>query len=251
MKRSALFFALLLAAVPALAAPQNYGIITTKGGKSFYECKIVRVHPDGVAFTHRDGAAKIAFKELPESMRREFRYDPQADAKYRAEQEAQRKEEKKREKQREIAMEEKLMEAQMAEASYLASASTVYNTTPAPMMSTALPGEPAQTIMYQSPSWTGSPIGTTSLGGNVYRRSYWGGYPYYGGGYGYGGYYPGYSYPYAGYGYGHYGHGHYGHGHYHGGYANPTFYRSWNVGSGIRLGVGVSPFGYGGVRLFR
>lgn len=244
MKRSALFCALLLVSAPAWAAAKNYGVITTRTGQTFHECKIVRVHPDGVAFTHRNGAAKIAFKDLPENMRREFRYDPQADAQYKREKEALRQEEQKRARQREIAMEEKLMEAQMAEASYLAAANAAPRVAPAPM-SASLPGEP-QTIVYQTPSWVGSPIGTTSLGGNVYRRSYFSGYPAYGyGGYGYG-YYPGYSYPYSGCGYGYPG---YGHGYNPGVYVNPTLYRSWNVGSGIRLGVGVSPFGRG-VRLF-
>lgn len=283
MKRSVLFFALLLATLPAWAAPQNFGVITTRTGQSFYDCKIVRVHPDGVAFTHRDGAAKIPFRELPESLRREFRYDPKAEAQYKQEQAALRKQEKAREKQREIAMQERLMEAQMAEASYLASANTVYQpTSPTPLMATSLPGEPV-TVAYQSPSWVGSPIGGSAFGGRGYGRSYWGGYPAYGGygygrgyGYGYGGgYYPGagygynygypsysgsysypsygggYSYPYTssgGFSYPAAGWGSYGHGY--PGYRSPTVYGSWNVGSGVRLGVGLSSFG-GGIRLFR
>jgi len=141
-------------------------------------------------------------------------------------------------------MEEKLAEAQMAEASYLAAASTVYAAPVAPM-ATSLPGEPV-TVAYQTPSWVGSPISTSTFGGSGYRRS-WSGYYPAGYGYGYGGYpYSGYSYPsYGGYGCG-YPYGGYGYGH--GGYARPTVFGSWNVGNGIRVGVGVP---LGGIRPFR
>ncbi|MGV3663527.1 MAG: hypothetical protein ACO1TE_25380 [Prosthecobacter sp.] len=250
MKRSALFLALLLVAAPALAAPKNYSSITTRSGQVFYDCKVVRVYPDGVSFTHRDGAAKIPLKDLPANLQREFPYDAKADAQYKREQAEARKVEKERARLREIAMEEKLMEAQMAEASYLAAASTAYAAPVAPM-STALPGEPAQFVSYQTPSWVGTPVSTSAFGGSGYRRG-WGGY--YPAGYGYGGYpYSGYSYPYGGYGYGYpsggYGYPYSGYG-YGGGYVRPAVFKSWNVGNGIRVGVGVSPFG-GGIRLFR
>lgn len=249
MKRSALFLALLLVAAPALAAPKNYSSITTRSGQVFYDCKVVRVYPDGVSFTHRDGAAKIALKDLPANLRREFPYDAQADARYQREQAAARKAEKERARLREIAMEEKLAEAQMAEASYLAAASTAYAAPVAPM-ATSLPGEPV-TVAYQTPSWVGSPVSNSAFGGSGYRRS-WSGYYPAGYGYGYGGYpYSGYSYPYhGGYGYGQPYYGGYNCGHSYGAYARPGVFGSWNVGIGIRVGVGLSSFG-GGLRLFR
>lgn len=263
MKRSALFFALLLAAAAPLAASPSYGTIVTQSGQVFYDCSIVKVHPDGLGFIHRDGAAKIAFRDLPQHMRREFRYDPAAEARHKREQAALRKQEKERQRLREVVMEEQLMEAQMAEASYLAAASTVYN--PAPVvrpMSTALPGEPVQVVTYQPPSWVGPPIGSTYLGSRGYRRtSSWGGYNPYGFGYGYSGYYPsaGYTYPsysypaynypsysYPTYNYPSYGRPYrrYGHG------SGINAFGSWNVGNGVRVGVGVTPFG-GGIRVFR
>lgn len=237
MQRSALFLALLLALTSADAAPKNYGTITSRAGKTFYECKIVRVYPDGVGFTHKNGAAKLAFKELPASLQREFRYDPQAAAEYKREQAAARKAEEKRRQQQEIVMSERLMEAQMAEASYLAAAQSVYRApTTTPSMSLALPGEQLPKTGYQTPSWVGTPITGPAIGGRDYRRSsysYWNSFPFgYGGGYyPLGGYYPqyGYGYPYGGY--------------YGAGYVNPTIYRSWNIGSGFRIGVGISPFG--------
>lgn len=239
MQRFALLLALLLALTPAAAAPKNYGTITSRSGKSFYDCKIVRVYPDGVGFTHKNGAAKLAFKELPASLQREFRYDPKAAAAYKREQEAARKAEEKRRQQQEIVMSERLMEAQMAEASYLAAVQSVYRPSTAPSMSLALPGEQLPKVGYQTPTWVGTPITGSAIGGRDYRRgnySYWGNYPIgYGGGYfPAGGYFPQYGYPYAGYPYG---------GYYGGGYVSPTIYRSWNVGSGFRVGVGISPFG--------
>lgn len=240
MKRSALFIALWLAAtVSAVAGPKNQSSITTKAGKTYFDCKVTRIYPDGIGFTHRDGAAKVAFKDLPENLRQEYRYDPRQEREYQREQAARREEEKKRAKLQEIVMEEKLAEAQMAEASYLAAASEVARR-PAPM-STALPGEQTTTVSYQTPSWVGAPITGTPLGGSGYRRSGFSGYfPYLGGysrgfyPYG-GGYYPSYygGYPYGGYGYGYYSPV---------GAYSPTFFRSWNLGGGFRVGLGVTPF---------
>lgn len=244
MKRSVLLLGLLLAAAPVFAAPQNYGTIATRNGRVFHDCKVTRIHPDGVSFTHRDGAAKIAFKDLPENLRREFRYDPQKEAEYQREQAALRKEEQKREKQREAAMQERLMEAQMAEASYLAAASAAAQTAPVVQpMSMALPGETLPKVAaYQTPAWVGTPITGSPLGGSGYRRSSFAGYfPYTGG-------YPGYGYGYPSYSYGYPYYGGYGCG-YPSAYVSPTIYRSWNVGSGFRVGVGISPFG-AGIRLF-
>lgn len=253
MKRSALLLALLLSVVPASAAPKNYGTITTRDGKSFYECKVMRVYPDGVSFTHRNGAARVAFKDLPANLRSEFRYDPKAEAEYQKEQAALRKAEQERKKQQEIAMQEQLMQAQMAEASYLAAASRVANP-PAPM-SLAQPGEKLTTVAYQTPSWVGTPITGPAVGGSVYRSSGYSpyGYGYYGGGY-YpaNGYYSGYSYPYGGYSYGGYpyyggysygGYPSYG-GYYGGGGYGISGFGSWNIGHGIHIGVGLGGFGH-------
>lgn len=242
MKRFALFLALLLAVTPAGAASKNYGTITTRSGKSFYDCTIVRVHPDGVSFTHRNGAAKIAFKELPASMQRELRYDPQAAAAYQREQAELRKEEQKRRQLQAAVMDEKLMQAQMAEASYFAALHAAAS--PArPSMSLALPGETLPTVGYQTPSWVGAPITGPAVGGRSYRSSSFSRWSRYPSGYG-GGYYPmggyssgfGYGYPYGGYSYGGYPYG----GSY-GGCA-PVF-GQWNLGGGFHLGVGVGSYG--------
>lgn len=241
MNRLILSALLLVAVAPLAAAPKNYGTITTRTGKSYHECKVVRVYPDGVGFIHKSGAARIAFKDLPERLRQEFRYDPKAEAAYQREQAARREEEKKRTKLHEVIMEEKLMEAQMAEASYLAAVQAAARS-PAPVMSMALPGEKLTVASHQTPSWVGTPITGPALGGSGYRSSsysYWGRAPVGGFGYGYrGGYYP--YYPVTSYGYPY---GSYGYGYPTGAYVSPTIFRSWNVGGGVRLGVGIGSFG--------
>lgn len=246
MKRSVLFAALLLSVLPASAAPKNYGTITTRDGRSFYECRVLHIYPDGVSFAHKNGAAKIPFAELPENLRSEFRYDPKAEAEYQKEQAALRKAEQERQKLQEIAMQERLMEAKMAEASYLATASQLAAT------SAATAGSP-------SPSWVGTPITGPAVGGPAYSGSSYSrfGYPYgysgsgyyYGGSYGYpyGGYSSG-SYPYySGYSYG----GYPSYGGYYGGSYGPTISGQWNLGHGIHVGVGLGSFGFGGMHHHR
>jgi hypothetical protein len=242
MKRSVLFAALLLSVLPASAAPKNYGTITTRDGKSFYQCKVMRVYPDGVSFTHRDGAAKIPFAELPENLRSEFRYDPKAETEYQKEQAALRKAEQEQQKLQEIAMQERLMEAKMAEASYLATASH-------------LAAASATTTGGPSPSWVGTPITGPAVGGQAYSGSSYSrfGYPY---GYSGNGYYSGgsYGYPYGGYSYGSYPYysgysygGYPSYGGYFGGSYRPTISGQWNLGHGIHVGVGLGSFGFGGM----
>ena len=231
MKRSVLFLALLLSVVSASAEPKDYGTITTRAGKAFYECRVMHVYPDGVSFTHRNGAAKIAFSDLPENLRTEFRYDPKVEAEYQKEQAALRKAEQERQKQQEIVMQERLMEARMAEASYLAAASKIAAT-------------PSTTAGAQTPSWVGAPIIGPAVGGRGYSGGYGYGGGYYSGinyGYPYGSYYGSYPY-YGGYSYGSYPYG----GYYGGGYS-PTIFGSWNVGHGIHIGIGGGGgFGFGG-----
>ena len=235
MKRSLLLTALLLSLAPASAAPKNYGSITTREGKTYYDCQVMRIYPDGVSFAHRNGAAKIAFADLPETLRTEFRYDPKVEAEYQKEQAALRKAEEERQRQQEIVMQERLMEARMAEASYLATASRIATT-------------PSTITGAQTPAWVGSPIIGPAVGGYG-RRSYsgYGGYGYGGygyGGYGYGGgYYSGYGYPsYGGYSYGSY--PYYG-GYSYGGYPYYGGYSGISIGHGIHIGGGFGG-GFGG-----
>lgn len=87
MKTFLLLFALMLTAAQAAKIPE----ITTLRGKTYRRCEIVRVHPDGVSFTHADGAAKILFTDLPKSWRTRFGYDPEKAAAYETEVNERRK----------------------------------------------------------------------------------------------------------------------------------------------------------------
>ncbi len=251
MQHTALTFALSLLLVAAAHADPKPLTITTKSGRTFFNCTVTRVYPDGVGFTHRDGVIRIAFKDLPDNLKKEYRYDPAKEAAYAKEQAAKRQEEQKRARLHEIMMEEQLAEAKMAEASYLAAATRA----PVPLSPDSSSGMTTQ--VFTTPSWVGSPITGTPMGGSAYSRRLYSGYPLSMGGYG--GYYPYYGsgyFPYygGGYypsyysgGYGYYPFGGYGCG---SGFGfpstgiqiSPTFFRSWNVGGGFRVGVGVSPF---------
>jgi hypothetical protein len=215
MKRPVLFAALLLSVLPAGAAPKNYGTITTRDGKSFYQCKVMRVYPDGVTFAHRDGAVKIPFAELPESLRSKFHHDPKAEAEYQKEQAALRKAGQERQKQQEIVAQERLMDAKLAEASRLA-ATSVAVTSP-------------QTLSRGS-----GPIASRAVvsRSSSRSRSSYSRFGYYGSGYYSGGYSSGISYcqPYSGYSYG--GHS------YSGQVCPPTVIVPWNLGQGIHIGTG-------------
>jgi len=79
---------LLVAGVLA-AAPKSsdsLGTITTSLGRSYQDCRVCQVDPDGVIFSHEKGIAKVLFGELPESLRKKLGYDEQKAADYAKEQ---------------------------------------------------------------------------------------------------------------------------------------------------------------------
>jgi hypothetical protein len=78
---------LLLAPAAALA---KIDAITTLSGKTYRQCSIVRVYPDGVSFTHAKGAAKVLFTDLPSSWRSRLGYDPKKAAAYQRDVEVRR-----------------------------------------------------------------------------------------------------------------------------------------------------------------
>ncbi len=81
MKTCLLFFALMLTVIQAAPITE----ITTLRGQTFRRCEIVRVHPDGVFFTHSRGVAKILFTDLSASWRSSTGYDPAKAAAYQIE----------------------------------------------------------------------------------------------------------------------------------------------------------------------
>ena len=65
--------------------------ITTRKGVTYKQATITRVEPDGVRVSHTDGAAKIAFEDLPDALQRQYNYDPAKVTAYRKQVEDARK----------------------------------------------------------------------------------------------------------------------------------------------------------------
>jgi len=92
------FALILLVAASLQAAPLEE--ITTLTGKTYRQCEIVKVYPDGVSFTHADGAAKVLFTDLSQEWRERLGYDPAKAVAYELEQAERR--EKQAEARREL-----------------------------------------------------------------------------------------------------------------------------------------------------
>jgi hypothetical protein len=66
--------------------------ITNLQGRVFRDAKVVREEPDGVTVNHSGGVAKLFFTELPDSMRSQYRYDPEKAVAYRSAEGSRRQE---------------------------------------------------------------------------------------------------------------------------------------------------------------
>lgn len=81
------------ATVAATSNSNNLGSITTLDGRSYQNCKVLKVESDGVTFSHDEGITKVLYPFLPPSIQKQFGYDPQqaaaeADAQVRYQQQA-------------------------------------------------------------------------------------------------------------------------------------------------------------------
>jgi hypothetical protein len=78
MKNPVLILSLLLSAGSfSLAAPTNtVDEFTTLTGRTYRQCRISQVHPDGVSFFHSKGAAKVLFADLSDSWKKKLGYNP-------------------------------------------------------------------------------------------------------------------------------------------------------------------------------
>ncbi len=73
-----LALALLLATSGSLKADDGDAMdLTTISGKTYSHCQIMKVYPDGVAFRHDKGIAKVLFTDLKPELRKQFGYDPE------------------------------------------------------------------------------------------------------------------------------------------------------------------------------
>lgn len=62
-------------AAPSRSAPLT---ITTLKGVTYENCRLLRVEPDGISYTHSRGIAKLFFSELPPEYAKRYGYNPQA-----------------------------------------------------------------------------------------------------------------------------------------------------------------------------
>ncbi len=165
MKTSLLSLLLVLTG-PILVQAEKVGTITTLLGKTYRDCEITKVYPDGVSFRHRNGAAKILFEDLSQSWRQRLGYNSERAAAYERDM-AERKE-------RQAAA----RAAQRAEASR-----ALFAAHEAQIAQLRLAERQVATQVAASPAWSysgfpidasfygaASPIGATFRGSGVYRH---------------------------------------------------------------------------------
>lgn len=61
---------------PAADPPDQFEVLTTVHGKTYYDCTVKRVDVDGLFIEHRDGLGKVSFFDLDESIQNQFEFDP-------------------------------------------------------------------------------------------------------------------------------------------------------------------------------
>jgi hypothetical protein len=54
----------------------NLGTITTSDGKTYQNCQLLKVDPDGIVVNDADGITKIVYEKLPADLEKRFGYDP-------------------------------------------------------------------------------------------------------------------------------------------------------------------------------
>ena len=70
------------AATPGAPAAQiptvgsDLGDITSLAGKTFLHCKLLKIEPDGVTFSHQVGITKVLFTDMTPDDQKRFGYDP-------------------------------------------------------------------------------------------------------------------------------------------------------------------------------
>lgn len=91
---------------------QSIPMIVTKSGKTYQNCRIFKQYPDGVMFSHQNGAAKILYADMTDTMRNALGYDA-------GKEEAYQKalvEKRQKEREREFELGKLLIQARIAEA---------------------------------------------------------------------------------------------------------------------------------------
>jgi len=62
--------------------PKPIGDITLNDGRSYTQCLLTKIEPDGLRVTHSLGVAKLAFTNLSADLQKQFNYDPTRAAAY-------------------------------------------------------------------------------------------------------------------------------------------------------------------------
>ena len=88
---SAIDAAAQAATAAATSDANSLGTLTTLDGRTFTNCKVLKVESDGVTFSHDEGITKVLYPLLPPNVQKQFGYDPkqavaQADAQVRVDQ---------------------------------------------------------------------------------------------------------------------------------------------------------------------
>jgi hypothetical protein len=73
---------------PAPSGPSLPSLIETRSGATYMGCVLSKVYPDGIAFSHSTGFAKVLFSDLDPALAASFSYDPVAAQKYENDQAA-------------------------------------------------------------------------------------------------------------------------------------------------------------------
>lgn len=82
---------------------QQTHTIRTLSGKTYEQCRILKAYPDGLAFSHANGAAQVPFALLGEEWRKKFNYNPETAENYVAEHLAAERESQRRQRERRAA----------------------------------------------------------------------------------------------------------------------------------------------------
>ena len=178
----------LLAAASLNAAPVV--TISTLTGKTYRQCKIVKVHPDGVSFTHANGAAKVLFTDLSQEWRTRLGYDAVAAASYQYEQQVRRQEQAAIRRQHEEELSQALLMAQQIELArlrgeeILARAALAAAAKAPPPEVPLVPNVPALGAVFDSRDYRGAGyrdqvFGFPGYNGFGFGGFGWGGYPVY------------------------------------------------------------------------
>jgi hypothetical protein len=71
----ALIFLTASVTIASGAAVQTVPELPTLLGRTYRDCHIKQIHPDGVSFTHASGAAKVLYSDLPDTWKKKLGYN--------------------------------------------------------------------------------------------------------------------------------------------------------------------------------